>query len=201
MIAFLSGELVESEPGQVVVAVGGMGYHVLVSDYTSRALPLPGQKVKLFTRLMAKEDELYLYGFSSREELSLFNHLINVNGVGPKGALALLSMLAPDALRAAVASENVSLLSKTPGVGKKTAQRIILELKDKFKKEYENIQLTQSTPAGERAYTEEAVEALIHLGYRQQEARVAVAKAMEKADGELDLAELVRRSLKLLDSI
>lgn len=199
MIAFLNGELVSAEPGVAVVDVGGIGYRVLIPSSTLSRLPSVGEKVKLFTRLVVKEDEMHLYGFSSQEELSIFLHLVSVSGVGPKGAMNILSSFTPVTFRGAVAEENVTLLAKAPGVGKKTARRIILELKDKLGPVPPAVvkqQVTGSLNGGE-----EAVTALISLGYRQSEARSAVAKAMEQKGRELGLEELVKYSLRILDKV
>ncbi len=198
MLAFLKGKLAFTEPGAVVVDVGGVGYRVFTSGSTLGRMPSPGENVKLFTRLVVKDDEMQLYGFSSRDELSLFTSLISVSGVGPKGALAILSSFTPDIFRSAVAEENAALLAKAPGVGKKTSRRIVLELKDK-------IGLPESPGqqqiAGVSNAGEEAVAALVSLGYRQPEARSAVAKTMDKRGKDLALEEIIKDSLKLLDSL
>lgn len=198
MIAFLNGELVSVEPGAVVLDVGGVGYQILTSNSTLNRLPSPGEKVKLFTRLIVRDDELQIYGFISPEELSLFLHLVSVNGVGPKGAMSVLSSFAPETFRGAVFEENVNLLSRVPGVGKKTARRIILELKDKLGPvDSPVVQKDNNAPL---STSEEAVSALIGLGYRQGQARATVARVIEQKGKDLKIEDLVKYSLKLLDN-
>lgn len=198
MIAFLNGELVSAEPGAVVLNVGGVGYRILTPDSTQNRLPALGKKVKLFTHLVVREDELQLYGFSSQEELSFFLLLLSVSGVGPKGAMTLLSSFSPETIHRAVAEENVALLARAPGIGKKTARRIILELKDRLGPVVPGSSQQDKVlpaPAGE------AVTALTGLGYRQTEARAAVARVIEQKGEDLKLEDLIRYSLKLLDNV
>lgn len=196
MIAFIRGEVVMSEPGSVVVDVGGIGYHVRVPLSSSTQLLLPGGTIKLFTRLIIREDEMQLYGFSTAEELSVFSLLLNVNGVGPKVAISVLSAFTPEILRTAVAEENVALLSKANGIGKKTAQRIILELKDRLGPVIPGVTQREEQVSGPG---EEAVNALISLGYRSVEARSTVVSVIESKGKNLSTEELIRYSLKALD--
>ena len=132
MISFLDGKLAEKYAGRAVVSVGGVGYEVLVPASTIAKLPPVGKPVKVFTRLHARDDAMILFGFGSQDERALFDLLVTVSGVGPKVALSFLSVLSPDALRRAVASSNVAALTLVPGVGKKVAQRVVLDLKDKL---------------------------------------------------------------------
>lgn len=132
MISYIKGTLVHRGNGVVVVEASGLGYEIFVSAATLSVLPEVGETVKIHTHMNVKEDGISLYGFSTAEELELFHRLISVTGVGPKGALGFLSQLKPQEIILAILSDDVKTLSKAPGVGRKTAQRVILELKDKF---------------------------------------------------------------------
>lgn len=185
MIGFLDGEIAEKADGMVVVSVGGTGYEVMVPAQTLVRLPSPGQRVRLFTRLQLRDEAMVLYGFSSPDERGLFDHLITVSGVGPKVALAILSVLAPLALRRAVASGDAVALTLVPGVGKKVAGRIILDLKDKI------------GAGGEAAASgplAEVREALLALGLSAQEAREALGALAP--DGDRPVQELLREALR-----
>lgn len=132
MIAFLEGAVVDRREDRVVLDVGGVGYEVLVPTSTAARLPATGATARLHTRLALRDDAMVLYGFASGEERASFDLLTTVTGVGPKVALAFLSTLSADALRRAVASGDVAALTVVPGVGKKVAQRVVLDLKDRF---------------------------------------------------------------------
>jgi Holliday junction DNA helicase RuvA len=185
VIGFLDGEIAEKADGMVVVSVGGTGYEVMVPAQTLVRLPSPGRRVRLFTRLQLRDEAMVLYGFSSPDERGLFDHLITVSGVGPKVALAILSVLAPLALRRAVASGDAAALTLVPGVGKKVAGRIILDLKDKI------------GAGGEAAASgplAEVREALLALGLSAQEAREALGALAP--DGDKPVQELLREALR-----
>ncbi|HEX9234911.1 MAG TPA: Holliday junction branch migration protein RuvA [Actinomycetota bacterium] len=185
MIAFLEGVVAEKAGDRVVVAVGGTGYEVLVPALTLAKLPPPGRTVRLFTRLQVRDDAMVLYGFSSAEERSLFDLLITVSGVGPKMALAVLSILTPDSLRRAVASGDGQVLTLVPGVGKKVAARVLLDLKDRIGLGGE------ASVSGPLA---EVREALLALGLSAQEARDALTEL--GPDGERPVEELLRDALR-----
>jgi Holliday junction DNA helicase RuvA len=175
----------EKSTDRVVVAVGGTGYEVLVPGQTLARLPATGRPARLHTRLQIRDEAMVLYGFSSTEERSLFDSLITVSGVGPKVALAMLSVLTPEALRRAVATDDVAILTIVPGVGKKVAGRVILDLKDRIGAGGEAV---VSGPLAE------VREALISLGLSVQEARDALA-AMP-VDGDKPVEELLREALR-----
>ncbi|CAN5258605.1 Holliday junction branch migration protein RuvA [soil metagenome] len=185
MIAFLQGTVAEKAGDRVVLGVNGTGYEVLVPAQTLGKVPGPGKTVRLFTRLQIRDESMLLYGFATADERSLFDHLITVTGVGPKVALAVLSVLAPDPLRRAVATGDVAALTLVPGVGKKVASRIILDLKDRLGVAGDGI---VSGPLGE------VREALLALGLSPQEAREALA-AMAP-DGDRPIEELLREALR-----
>ncbi len=185
MISFLEGTLAEKGAGRVVVSVGGVGYEVSVAAQTLAKLPPQGRPARLYTRLQVRDDGLLLYGFVSPEERSLFDHLITVTGVGPKMAMAILSVLSPDALRRAIAAADADALSTAPGVGKKVAARIILDLKDKL------------GLGGDEAATgplAEVREALLALGLSPQEARDALGSL--SPNGDRSVEELLRQALR-----
>jgi Holliday junction DNA helicase RuvA len=176
MIAFLKGTIVEIQPDLTVLEVGNIGYNVRICAGTAARLPDIGSQVKIYTYTSVREDAIWLYGFLTSQELSLFKKCITVSGIGPKGALALLSALDADALRLAIIAGDAAAIAKAPGIGKKTAERLILELKDKIAQEtgsgellIENIAFTDPSPA-----RQEAVAALTALGYGQAESQKAV---------------------------
>ena len=135
MISYIKGTLERRGENDIIVEAGGIGYRIFVSPATLAKLPQTGEAVQIFTYFSVKEDGMSLYGFAAREEQEMFEKLLLVNGVGPKGALGFLSVLNPSEIVMAILSDDVKTLSKAPGVGRKTAQRVILDLKDKFKTE------------------------------------------------------------------
>ena len=199
MITFLEGTLVESLPTQVVVAVNGVGYQVQIPLSSFDKLPMPGATIRLLTHLQVREDAHVLFGFMSAEERDLFRLLVNhVSGIGPKLALAVLSGMSVGNFKSAVVNESVDLLAKIKGVGKKTAERIVLELKDKvgIAAAWEAASAGHA-PNAEQMHVNDAVLALISLGYKQVDAHKAVKQALA-ADGGKSTEELVRKALKLL---
>jgi Holliday junction DNA helicase RuvA len=183
MFAFVQGILDGITEDGCIVDVGGFGVNVGISARTASQLPGIGEAVKLYTYTALREDAISLYGFLNRDELELFKRLISVSGVGPKAGLSILSELDPDSVRFAILSGDAKAISAAPGIGPKTAQRIILELKDKVRLTEESL-LEQAASAGNvHAATEnmspersDAVAALIALGYSSTESRKAVAQ-------------------------
>lgn len=192
MIALLEGCLVEKNVSSVVLSAGGVGYEVFIPLSTFEKLPGEGEQASLFTYLHVREDALQLYGFHSRQERQAFVRLIGVTGVGPRVALAILSSLSVDRLIAAVEGAQASWFGKIPGVGKKTAERLIFELKGK---------LNDISPAAAYAAPlagrqgEEAVAALLSLGFSRPQAENAVARVLADSGGSLETADLIRKSL------
>jgi Holliday junction DNA helicase RuvA len=198
MITFLQGTLVEALLTQVTIEVHGVGYEVLIPLSSYDKLPTPGQEVKLLTHLAIREDAHVLYGFMTTGERDLFRLLINtVSGIGPKLALNILSGMNPTAFRGAVANGDVKALSRISGVGKKTAERIVVELKDKIGAagawEASSAQRALS-PEDQRA--NDAVLALISLDFTPVEARNAVRAAQAGLGPQATVEELVRSALK-----
>jgi holliday junction DNA helicase RuvA len=203
MITFLEGILEESLPTQIVVNVHGVGYEVLIPLSSFDKLPVTGQPVKILTHLQIREDAHILYGFMTAPERDLFRLLINhVSGIGPKLGLAVLSGMSVTNFKAAVVNGETGLIAKISGIGKKTAERIVLELKDKLgiAAAWEAAS-AQHTPGAEEIRVTDAVLALISLGYKQVEAHKAVKRVLNEAgSGAATLAveDLVRQGLKLL---
>lgn len=191
MIGFLRGRLESRLPGSVLIDVGGVGYLAAVSAPTAAGLGAPGSEVRLRTRLIVREDALLLYGFADEAEMGLFDVLTSVTGVGPKIALDILSALPPKRLQRAVAEEDVAALTAVRGVGRKTAQRIVLELRDRLGAGDAEA-LPGSLPAADDAGSQ-AVAALVGLGFSLPEAHRALAAVAEPAG---DPAELVRQALR-----
>lgn len=200
MISYIKGKLTEVEDGIIVVENNGIGFNIHVPATVISSFSSIGDEVKVYTYLQIREDAHSLFGFLSRDDLNIFKMLINVNGIGPKGALAILSTISPDDLRFAILSDDAKLISTAPGIGSKTAQKLILELKDKIKLEetFESYSKSVNTVKTDDVLIakNEAVEALVSLGYGSTEAMKAV-RDVENAD-ELDSEEILKRALKKL---
>jgi len=198
VITFLHGKLVEALPTHVTVDVNGVGYEALIPLSSFDKLPQPGQSLRLLTQLIVREDAHTLYGFMSSEERDLFRLLINtVSGIGPKTALNVLSGISVTAFRGAVAGGDIKSLSKISGVGKKTAERIIVELKDKIGMAgaWEAASAKHSLSADEQRIND-AVLALVALGFKQVDAHDAVRGAQAVLGVQATVEELVRVCLK-----
>ncbi|MGB0664117.1 MAG: Holliday junction branch migration protein RuvA [Pontibacterium sp.] len=205
MIAQLSGRLIEKMPPSLVVDVHGVGYELEASMNTFYSLPEVGRELVIFTHFVVREDAQLLYGFATKEERVLFRHLIKVNGVGPKLALTILSgMSAPDFVRA-VNDQDTAALVRLPGVGKKTAERLIVEMKDRlanftvastddFSLEMQLVEGAASAPAVD--YTAEAESALVALGYKPVQATKAISQAEKQLGAGADTESLIRQALK-----
>lgn len=198
MIGFVNGEIEEIYEDRVLMDCGFMGYNIFVPGNVIEHCRL-GDEVKLYTYMSVREDAMNLFGFLTKDELNIFKLLITVNGIGPKGALSILTIMSPNDLRFAVMSEDSKLISKAQGVGTKTAQKVILELKDKLKIEdtffvgQEDSMLVGSDVTGrDSSIVKEAVEALVALGYSQTEALKVIKKsdlsACERAEDVIKIA-------------
>lgn len=198
MIRYVKGMLALVEEDGIIIEAGGIGYRIRVSAMTLSALPRIGNTVQLYTYLQVREDAFSLFGFLSSEELSLFEQLIGVSGVGPKAALSILSVLSANDLKFAILSEDAKAISRAPGIGAKTAQRVVMELKDKISLDSafeERIGGAVSTGA-QSAAAEDAILGLTALGYSAQEAARAV-RAIPDAQ-TLDTETLIKQALKSL---
>ena len=198
MISFLEGKLVESLPTQVTVDVNGVGYEVLIPLSSFDKLPSTGNRVKLLTHLAVREDAHVLYGFMTSSEREMFRLLINtVSGIGPKIALNVLSGMNVTALRGAVANGDVKALSQISGVGKKTAERIVVELKDKIGAPgaWEAASAQRALSASDQKVND-AVLALIALGFKQVEAHESIRGALSLLGEKATVEDIVRACLK-----
>lgn len=189
MIARLNGKLIEKSPPFIVVDCHGVGYEVEVPMSTFYQLPDLGQNVQLLTHFVVREDAQLLYGFGSEQEKNTFKQLLKVNGIGAKSALSILSGISIDDLTHAVGQQEVGMLTRIPGIGKKTAERLLLELKDKFV-------VTGSTSAQPQAKSasHDILNALVALGYNEREASAAV-KLLDK---EISVTDGIKQALKHL---
>lgn len=201
MYAYLKGKLEDVSPDNIVIEVSGIGYNVKVSEGTVSRLPQQGSEIKMYTYTLVREDALQLYGFLTREDLQIFKLLISVNGIGPKGGLAILSVMDADTLRFAILSGDAKTIASAPGIGKKTAERVILDLKDKISLSESLRDMGGSDPASGISESDaagqmkqEAVEALVALGYSATEATAAVSKV--QTDTIASAEELLKAALK-----
>lgn len=205
MLTYIQGKLTAATPLQAVVDINGLGYEVHVPVTTAERLPPMGQTVKLFTHAVYREDSQSLFGFASKEERDFFRLLVErVSGVGPRVALSIMSKLSLPMLRSAIGSGDIALLSKCPGIGKKTAERLVIELKDKIglgSGGDSPAPLAASGSAGQpvegpETKIEDAVRALVTLGYKPADADKAVRKALAAADGPVTAEALIKAALR-----
>lgn len=196
MFAYIKGSLEQKSNNYVVIDVGGIGYKIFMATKAIEALGEIGEIVKVHTHYYVREDNISLYGFNTNEELRMFELLLQVSGIGAKSAIAMLSEISPSSFALAVISDDISQLVKIPGIGKKTAARIVLELKDKLKTE-ETIAKTEEVKISitNEEETSEAIAALQVLGYTKRE----IEKALENVDTKkLQLEEIIKQGLKNL---
>lgn len=199
MIGFVEGTLESVDIDRITVNAAGIGYEIGVTSSVIRSLPQKGQKVRVLTYLNVKEDAMQLFGFSSKDEKNLFLQLLSVSGIGPKGAMNIVSSFDLNTLVAAIAKADVDFLTSVQGIGKKTAQRVIVELKEKISKAY-------SLEAETRLFAEkeqnpqvrDAVSALIALGYSARDARQSVSSSMDHLPENTGIEEIIKHSLKRL---
>ena len=202
MISYIRGTLAEKNEDSAVVEAHGVGYQIFVPVPVLSELPPLGESVKIYTYFSVREDGMSLFGFLSRQDLAMFKQLIGINGIGPKSALGILSALRPDVLRMAVGSGDAKTISRAPGVGPKTAQRIILDLKDKIRPEdvlaggLEESLAVPEEISGVGQAGKEAVEALTALGYSAAEAAGAVKKV--KITDEMTAEDVLKGALRHL---
>ncbi len=202
MIAYICGELVNVEIDKIVVDINGVGYSIFMPAQSIRTLAPIGEKVKVHTYLNVREDAMQLFGFLSHDDLQVFKLLIGVSGIGPKGALSILSQLSSDDLRFAVLSNDVKAISASPGIGKKTAEKLIIELKDKLniediltKSEVDNTTKTDTTSTSHTTQSE-VIQALVALGYGNTESMKAVQKV--QVQDTMSVEEVLKQALKYI---
>ena len=204
MIAYVKGELVQKQIGYVVIDVGGLGYKVFMSEPSIDEIGNIGDTVKVHTYYRVSEDDISLFGFNTQEELRMFELLISVSGIGAKTAIAMLACIEPSQFAIAVISDDIDTLKKIPGVGPKSAQRIVLELKDKMKKEQQIAELTNASLEQKSkvkkiivadSKVQEANDALQVLGYTKKD----VEKALEQLElDDLSVEDIIKKALREL---
>ncbi len=203
MIAYIKGEIIDIAEDNLILEVNNIGYNIRISAGTAGLLPGIGEEVKIYTYTYVKEDAFWLYGFLTRDDLGIFRRLITVNGIGPKGGLAILSTMTADDLRFAILSGDAKAIAKAPGIGVKTAERVILDLRDKVSLEESFIgqsmgkRTAGASEPGMGTARNEAVEALTALGYSPSEAMRAVKKA--GALEGMDTEDILKLALKYIN--
>lgn len=194
MISFVKGKLISKSPTEIVLEVSGIGFHILIPVSTYQVLNEVGLQVEILTYLHVREDILQLYGFFTHKERQVFQALITVSGIGPRTALGILSGLTTDELIHAIHHQDIALISSAPGIGKKTAERLVLELKEK-------LDITEETEQGmtvasdKLRLSEEAVLALIALGFKQSKAQQMVRSEIQK-EPDITIEDIIRNSLR-----
>ena len=196
MIGMLRGKVWEIQSERLVLDVQGVGY-LLTVPYGLLAKSCPGQELVVYTHVVMREDDISLYGFSSLEEKQLFLEMLSVSGIGPKAAISLLSTFGAVQIESAIVSENLNLLTKVPGIGKKTAQRLILELKEKFKGHVSLPSAGESFSVPSPLTHSEALETLLALGFSLEEARQALKHVLKDSE-DLTTEDQVKKALRLL---
>ena len=195
MIAFVNGRLVHKEATYVVIDVNGIGYHIFISLATFSKIK-DGEACKLFTYFHVKEDIQALYGFLSEEDKLFFMNLISVSGIGPSTGMVMQSSLSTPELKSAIVSEDVDAIQKIKGIGAKTAQRVILELKDKIRKEGFSLDSRQSGGTTDNNLRIEALSALVMLGINKAAAQKSIEAVLRNSENNITLEQLIKQSLK-----
>lgn len=206
MFSYIRGPLVEVWEDKIVVEAGNIGWNIHVPLSVLDALPRTGEEIRIYTSFQVREDAMTLYGFLSRQDLQMFNELLGVNGIGPKAALGILSTLRPDDLRMAIISEDARAIARAPGIGPKTAKRVILDLKDRIRMEDVlpggvtagdvGVSVNAAAIAGVDGNAREAIEALVALGYSLTESTRAVRQV--PVTEEMTVEAILKASLKYL---
>lgn len=194
MFAYISGKIAQKEPTSVIIDVGGLGYQINIPLSTYTALPTSGQPAKLLIYFHVREDIQALYGFASREEKDLFLLLINISGIGPKMAMTILSGANPVQFRQRILDGDVKALTLIPGIGQKTARRIIVELGEKLGQNVDALP-EELTPVTTGSHGEEVLKALLSLGYRRSEALKALRKAVQELGDSASVEQYIKTAL------
>ncbi|MEM7357557.1 MAG: Holliday junction branch migration protein RuvA [Pseudomonadota bacterium] len=194
MIAWLQGVILEKQAPTILLNVNGVGYELEAPLTTFYDLPAVNEQASIYVHMVVREDAQLLYGFSGKQQRELFRSLIKVNGVGPKVALAVLSTLSVQELMQCMVDEDDALLTKVPGIGKKTAQRLIVEMKDRLQKEFADVALEASASTSKSDDRHDAIAALVSLGYKNTDA----ARVVRGLPDDLGSEELIRQALRNL---
>jgi Holliday junction DNA helicase RuvA len=200
MYEYIKGTLIEASLSKAIVEVQGLAYSLLIPFNNFSKLPALGSTLIFYVSFVIREDSQKLYGFLARSERDLFENLLEVSGIGPKTSLSLIGHMEIRELQAAISQENIHLICKIPGIGKKTAERLVVEMRDKIKKD-----MDKSASAPQLQNTEEkagpvadALSALINLGYNSSHAQKAIKTALSKVEGEPELAKLITAALRCI---
>ena len=195
MYAFIEGKLEDKRQGEIVINAGGVGYQLLCSASTVAEAPASGERFRAYTYLSVREDAMELFGFASKEERTMFLKLCSVTGIGARTALGVLSSMPLRDLSIAIATGDTAALSRAPGIGKKTAQRVVLELKDKVEAGELQSAAGQAVPSAVMGAQQEAIAALMALGYSSAEAARAINQVQDQAEKTEQLIMLALRTL------
>jgi Holliday junction DNA helicase RuvA len=195
MYAYIKGKLIQKKPANIIIETAGIGYDILVSMNTYSNLPSQDEETRLLLHFIPREDSHNLYGFYTQDEKDLFLKLISVNGIGPKSAIAILSSINAFEFMKSIVEGNITLLQKIPGIGKKTAERMVVELKDKFK-EIPVDNVGNEISLNKNKVSEEAINALITLGYGKTVAEKTIANILKVNQNITDVETLIKLSLK-----
>ena len=200
MYAYITGTIVEKNNEGIIIENNGIGYNIFMPKSKIDIIPDEGMEARIFTYTLVREDAFLLYGFAKREELNIFKKLISVSGIGPKGALSILSTLTVEELVIALANRDAAAISKAPGVGKKSAERLVIDLNDKVSKE----EIEVSIDGGDKPSDDmtsamnEAIEAMLALGFSAKISKEAVEDAAKRANN--DTSSILREALKYIDN-
>jgi holliday junction DNA helicase RuvA len=196
MYEYIKGTLIEATPSKAIVEVQGLGYHLFIPFNNFSKFPTVGSLVTLYTSFVVREDSQKLYGFLTRHERDLFENLLGISGIGPKTALCLIGHMQIYDLQAAISEGNTQVICKIPGIGKKTAERLIVEMRDKITREMQATSAQNSHE--EEGPISDAVSALIHLGYHRTQAQKAIKMALSDLQSEPELAQLITAALRCI---
>ncbi|RUA29198.1 MAG: Holliday junction branch migration protein RuvA [Bacteroidetes bacterium] len=195
MISYLKGIIVELEPTHLIIEVSGVGYHVIIPMSTYDAFKSQ-KEARVLTHFHVKEDSHTLYGFFLPEERTVFLDLIGISGIGPSTAIGMLSAMNPNEIKASIVAENVKQIQSIKGIGGKTAQRVILELKDRYKKESLISESSQTSGLSNNSLRNEALSALINLGFAKNSAEKVIDKILQATQENITLEQLIKQALK-----
>lgn len=200
MYAYITGTIVEKNNEGIIIENNGIGYNIFMPKSKIDIIPDEGMEARIFTYTLVREDAFLLYGFAKREELNIFKKLISVSGIGPKGALSILSTLTVEELVIALANRDAAAISKAPGVGKKSAERLVIDLNDKVSKEEIEVSIDGvDKPSDDMTSAmNEAIEAMLALGFSAKISKEAVVDAAKRANN--DTSSILREALKYIDN-
>jgi holliday junction DNA helicase RuvA len=200
MYEYIKGALIEASVSKAVIEVQGVAYSLLIPFNNFSKLPTLGSTILFYVSLIVREDSQKLYGFLTRHERDLFENLLEVSGIGPKTSLSLVGHMEIRDLQAAIGQGNIHLICKIPGIGKKTAERLVVEMRDKIKKDMDRSAFTPQLQNAEekKGPVADAISALINLGYNSSQAQKAIKIALSKVEGEPELAKLITAALRCI---